>query len=136
MNKQLPKHPISLWKDQVEFPTFPSVNKDLQVDIVIVGGGITGVTSAYLLLQEGFTVALIEADRLLSGTTGNTTAKLTAQHGLFYDELIQHFGVEKAQQYYQANTEAMEFVKSVINQYKIDCDLGVSQDFVGIFLVR
>ena len=70
MNKQLPKHPISLWKDQVEFPTFPSVNKDLQVDIVIVGGGITGVTSAYLLLQEGFTVALIEADRLLSGTTG------------------------------------------------------------------
>lgn len=130
MNKQLPKHPISLWKDQVEFPTFPSVNEDLQVDIVIVGGGITGVTSAYLLLQEGFTVALIEADRLLSGTTGNTTAKLTAQHGLFYDELIQHFGVEKAQQYYQANTEAMEFVKSVINQYKIDCDLAIEDAYI------
>lgn len=96
MSKQLPQNPTSYWQDSVQFPAFPSINEDIEVDVAIIGGGITGVTSAYLLTQEGLKVALVEADRLMTGTTGNTTAKLTAQHGLFYDELISHFGEEKA----------------------------------------
>lgn len=130
MKQELPKMPISFWKEQVTFPTFPSLDKDLQVDVAIIGGGITGVTSAYLLIQEGLTVALVEADRLMSGTTGNTTAKLTAQHGLFYDELIQHFGEEKAKLYYQANTEAIKFVQKIINKHQINCDLAIEDAYV------
>ncbi len=69
--------------DSVVLPKFPRLDKDIHVDVVIVGGGITGLTSAYLLVNEGLKVAVIEADRLLNGTTGHTTAKVTAQHGSY-----------------------------------------------------
>lgn len=130
MTKQLPQDPLSFWQDSVQFPQFPSLNEDIEVDVAIIGGGITGVVSAYLLLQEGMKVALCEADRMMMGTTGNTTAKLTAQHGLFYDELIQHFGEEKARLYYKANHEAMEFVKNLIEKHSINCDLTIEDAFV------
>ncbi|WP_404996164.1 FAD-dependent oxidoreductase [Caldifermentibacillus hisashii] len=130
MSKQLPQNPTSYWQDSVQFPAFPSINEDIEVDVAIIGGGITGVTSAYLLTQEGLKVALVEADRLMTGTTGNTTAKLTAQHGLFYDELISHFGEEKARLYYQANKEAMEFAKSLIEKHQIECDLKIEDAYV------
>lgn len=130
MSKQLPQNPTSYWQDSVQFPAFPSINEDIEVDVAIIGGGITGVTSAYLLTQEGLKVALVEADRLMTGTTGNTTAKLTVQHGLFYDELISHFGEEKAKLYYQANKEAMEFAKSLIEKHQIECDLKIEDAYV------
>ena len=63
--------------------------------MAIVGAGITGITAAYLLSKEGLKVALLEAGSVLNGTTGHTTAKLTAQHGIIYDELINHFGKKK-----------------------------------------
>lgn len=130
MNKKLPQLTVSYWQDLVELPSFPSLTEDIEVDIAIVGGGITGVTTAYLLTQEGFKVALVEADTLMSGTTGNTTAKLSAQHGLFYNELIQHVGEEKAKLYYDANHQAMEYVRNIINQLNIDCDFSVEDAYV------
>ena len=60
----------------------------MEADIVIVGGGITGITLAYLFVQENLKPVILEANRILYGTTGHTTAKITAQHGLIYDELI------------------------------------------------
>lgn len=128
--KKLPQYPQSYWREHVQFPSFPPLNEDLAVDVAIVGGGITGITSAYLLVKEGFRVAIIEADTLMSGTTGHTTAKLTAQHGLFYDELIQHFGEEKAKLYYEANTEAIQFVTQLIHQHNIDCDFTTEDAYV------
>ncbi|WP_062354923.1 FAD-dependent oxidoreductase [Bacillus kwashiorkori] len=123
MNKSLPKETKPYWLDSVELPTFPSLNDDLTCDVAIIGGGISGIMTAYLLMESGIKVALLEADTLLSGTTGHTTAKLTAQHGLFYDELIQHFGIEKAKQYYDSNQQAIEFVKTIVKKYQIKCDL-------------
>lgn len=123
MNQKLPQNPTSYWQESIQLQGFPTLNEDIEVDVAIIGGGITGVASSYLLTREGIKVALVEADRLLTGTTGNTTAKLTAQHGLFYDELIQHFGEEQAKLYYEANTDAMELVINIINNHQIDCDL-------------
>ena len=87
-NGKLPQHPESYWRTGIEFPEFPSLEDDLQVDVVIVGAGITGITSAYLLVNEGLKVAVIEAGQVMNGTTGHTTAKITAQHDLIYDEFI------------------------------------------------
>jgi glycine/D-amino acid oxidase-like deaminating enzyme len=66
---------------------YATLKEDLKVDITIVGGGMAGILSAYLLKKEGFNVAVIEANRILEGTTGHTTAKLTSQHGLIYDKI-------------------------------------------------
>ncbi|WP_087972284.1 FAD-dependent oxidoreductase [Oceanobacillus rekensis] len=127
---KLPESPESYWKDSTDLPEFPKLDKDIHVDVVIVGGGITGITSAYLLANKGLKVAVLEADRLLNGTTGHTTAKITAQHDLIYDELITNMGKSKARLYYEANTEALQFIKKTIDQHQIDCDFSEQDAYI------
>src|SRR5690625_3589425 len=111
---QFPKNTISYWQSSVDISSFPPLKENIQTDIGIVGSGITGITLAYLLSKEGLSVTVIEANSLLSGTTGNTTAKITTQHGLIYDELIQHYGIDGAKLYYDANDRARQFMKETI----------------------
>src|SRR4051812_8230858 len=66
----LPEFAESFWTDSTVLPKFPQLDNDIHVDAVIVGGGITGITSAYLLANKGLKVAIVEADKLLNGTTG------------------------------------------------------------------
>lgn len=91
--------PKSFWTAQQATPQFPGLEENHTTEIGIVGAGIVGIISAYLLAKSGKKVVLIEADRLISGVTGHTTAKITAQHSLIYDDLIQTFGKEKAKLY-------------------------------------
>jgi glycine/D-amino acid oxidase-like deaminating enzyme/nitrite reductase/ring-hydroxylating ferredoxin subunit len=83
-----------------------------------------------LLSKEGLKVALLEAGSVLNGTTGHTTAKLTAQHDSSYDELINHFGNEKARLYYESHMNAIRFVESSVAEKGIDCDFSKQDAFV------
>lgn len=94
-NYEMPQFPQSYWRN-FELPIFNKMTEDQSFDVAIVGGGITGITTGYLLAKEGLKVVIIEAGRILTGTTGHTTAKITAQHDIIYDEFISHFGEEKA----------------------------------------
>ncbi len=107
-----------------QLPAFPALEKDLSVEVAIVGGGLTGLTTAYLLAKSGIQVALLEADVLLNGTTGHTTAKITAQHDIIYNEFMQHFGAEKAKSYYQANENALHFIRDFVNSERLACDFS------------
>ncbi|MFS0722547.1 FAD-dependent oxidoreductase [Paenibacillus sp. 1P07SE] len=117
----LPQFPESYWTASTDIPTFSTLDRDLQTDVVVVGGGITGVTAAYLLAREGVKVVLIDGGRLLNGTTAHTTAKVTAQHDLIYDELIRSEGEEKAKLFYQSQQEALDFVRSIVETEDIQC---------------
>lgn len=92
----IPGKPSSFWLEETPKEKFPSLKKDLTVDVAIIGGGIVGIVSAYLLSQRELKAAVLESGRLLHGVTGHTTAKLTSQHGLIYKYLIDNFGREKA----------------------------------------
>lgn len=127
---QLPDEPESLWLNTVKLPEFPKLEDNMKTDVVIVGGGITGITAAYLLSKEKINVVLIEAGKILTGTTGHTTAKITAQHDLIYDELIQHFDEEKARKYYEAAVEAKELIHSIIKEHQIDCDFKEEDAYI------
>ena len=121
----MPSLPSSLepyWRTSVALPSFPKLSEHVRTDVAIIGGGISGITTAYLLAKKGARVTLLEADRLLNGTTGHTTAKITAQHDIIYDELINHLGQEKAKLYYSACKEALHFIRSTVEQEAIDCD--------------
>ena len=83
----------SLWLSDSRKHSFPSVNEDLTADVIIVGGGITGIAAAFEMTERGLDVIIIDADQLLQGTTGHTTAKITSQHDVYYHELIQHIGM-------------------------------------------
>ncbi|WP_246370157.1 FAD-dependent oxidoreductase [Mesobacillus zeae] len=129
-NGRLPRFPEPLWRGTAELTQFPKLTEDIQTDAVVVGGGMTGITSAYLLAKEGLKVTLLEAGVILNGTTGHTTAKATAQHSLIYDELIGNFGEEKARLYYQANHDALQFMKDLIKDGKIDCDCSEEDAYI------
>ena len=124
-----PETPEPYWRKAFAAKPFQPLKEDITADVAVVGGGITGITAAYLLAREGVDVVLLEADRLLNGTTGHTTAKLTAQHGLFYDELIQHMGKRAARLYYEANRDAIAFVQDTASDLGIDCEF-TEQDAV------
>ncbi|WP_230127739.1 FAD-dependent oxidoreductase [Bacillus sp. CECT 9360] len=128
--KQLPQYPEPYWRDLIDFPTFDKLDHDIETDVAIVGAGITGITAAYLLAKEGLNIVLIDSGEILNGTTAHTTAKVTAQHGLIYDQLIKDIGEEKAKLYYEANKEAMEFVIETVKDLKIDCDLTYEDAYV------
>ncbi|CAG7640347.1 Cytochrome b6-f complex iron-sulfur subunit [Paenibacillus solanacearum] len=126
----LPQFPESLWLAASPIPSFPKLTRDIRVDAAVVGAGISGITTAYLLSQRGLRVALIEAGTVLSGTTGHTTAKITAQHDLVYDEFISHFGKEQARLYYEANHEALQFIKKTVAEQRIACDFTEEDAYV------
>ena len=71
-------HTASYWSATHALPEFPTINCDIEVDVVVVGAGLTGITTAYLLKQEGARVALIERDQIAAGDTSRTTAHLAS----------------------------------------------------------
>lgn len=119
----IPKDPHSLWQAGRHKDSFPALDRDIHVDVSIIGGGVTGLTSAYVLAKKGLKVALIEADQLLSGTTGYTTAKVSSQHGAIYQKLIKQFGEREARLYYEANEMALTFIRETIEAEKIEAEL-------------
>lgn len=119
----LPQFPESLWRDTVDLPTFPKLAEDHVTDVAIVGGGITGITTAYLLAKAGYKVTLLEAGGLFAGTTGFTTAKITAQHGMVYNDLTKHFGEEQAFAYFRSNSEAMDWIVATAGELDLSCGL-------------
>lgn len=119
---ELPEAPYSFWRATTEFPTFAPLAEELDVEIAVVGAGITGVTAAYLLAKEGKQVALFEGGKVLNGTTGYTTAKVTSQHGLIYDHIRSHFSDEEAILYYEAAEEAKSFMQRIVQDNGVACD--------------
>ena len=96
----------SVWVKDINKPKFPALNKDINTDILIIGGGMAGILCAYMLKQAGADCLLTEAKEICGGITQNTTAKITLQHGLIYHSLLQRFGKEKAFLFYKAQKEA------------------------------
>ena len=86
----------SVWKETAELPRFVPLKKDLSVDVLIVGGGMAGLLCAKVLKEQGADCLVVEADTVAGGATGNTTAKITLQHGLLYHKLLAKKGREGA----------------------------------------
>lgn len=118
----------SIWTRGTERPQFDALLKDMQTDVLIIGGGLAGILCAYLLDAAGVDYILVEADRICGGITKNTTAKITFQHGLVYDKLIRKFGIEGARMYLEANRSALEEYRDLCQT--IDCDFEEKDAFV------
>ena len=112
----------SVWSESCKITKRESLNKDIKTDILVIGAGIAGILTAYMLKENGRDVVLIDGDKIAGGNTKNTTAKITSQHNLIYHKLISEFGEEKARQYAKANELAIKKYKEIIEERKIDCD--------------
>ena len=121
-SRSISDFPHSYWHTY-PIPHHPPMDSDETTEVAVIGAGIIGIMTAYLLTKAGKRVTLIEAREVLSGVTGNTTAKISAQHALIYDELIQTFGKEKARLYFDANMDGLHLIQEVAAELNIDCDL-------------
>jgi glycine/D-amino acid oxidase-like deaminating enzyme/nitrite reductase/ring-hydroxylating ferredoxin subunit len=113
----------SYWIDSTEVTSYQPLTAVAEVDVAIVGGGIAGLCTAWELTRRGASVAVLEADRLASGVTGYTTAKLSALHTLIYARLRRTHGADAARLYAQSQQEAIEHVIRIATDLGIDCDL-------------
>ena len=112
----------SVWNSDVDFRKREALSKNIECDILIIGAGMAGLLTAYILTKSGREVVVIDAKSTASGVTKNTTAKITCQHDLIYDNIIKEFGEEGARQYAKANQLAIQRYKEIIDEEKIDCD--------------
>jgi len=131
----MPESPLldtrSIWlKTSIE-PQFPAVEPGARFDVAILGGGIVGVLLAHELRNSGLSVAIIEAQKVLQGVTGYTTAKLTSQHGFVYQS-VREGGVEAVRAYYEANEWAINDIRDYARTCQIDCGMTTDNAHVVV----
>lgn len=119
----------SIWNSQ-EKAKFKNLSEDIESDVCVIGGGITGISVAYNLLQAGKRVVVVEKDFVSSHTTGGSTGKVTSQHGLLYKYLYESNGKEYAQKYFEANEEAIKNIETIIQTENIECDFEKKDAYV------
>ncbi len=112
----------SVWNSEVDFRKREALNQNIECDILVIGAGMAGLLTAYLLMKSGKEVVVIDAKITANGVTKNTTAKITSQHDLIYNSIIKEFGEDGARQYAKANELAIQKYKEIIDDEKIDCD--------------
>ena len=110
----------SIWHKTIQLPRFPQLDGDISTDVLIIGGGMAGLLCAYQLKKAGVDCVVVERKRIASGVTGDTTAKLTSQHGLIYSKLAKKGGLEAAKLYLQANEDGLSEYRALCGA--IPCD--------------
>lgn len=118
----------TIWTQQAQLPDFPNLRGNRKTDVLIVGGGLAGLLCAWRLQQAGIDYLLIEAERVFGRTSGHTTAKITAQHGLIYDKIFRRYGAEVARGYFDANWTALGEYRRI--SCGIDCDFETKDNFI------
>ncbi|MBK5232949.1 MAG: FAD-binding oxidoreductase [Thermoleophilia bacterium] len=132
----------SVWMATTPKTDYAFLSEDLTVDVVVVGAGIAGVSVAYRLKELGKRVVLVESGRIVEGSTGKTTAKVSSLHGLIYTTLTKNFTDEGARIYGEANEAAIDEIERLIKEHEIDCDFSrldsytYAQDESGTAKVR
>lgn len=127
---EFPSKGASLWLETTLRVKYPALADDTEIDVAIIGGGIAGLTAAYLLAQSGKRVMVCEKQHIGSGVTSFTTGKVTSQHGLIYSRLLKKFGEHTARMYGEANETAIQQIEAIIQQEGINCDWRREDNFV------
>ena len=111
----------SYWILSSKSKEYKKLNEDIETECLIVGGGITGITTAYLLAKKGVDVTVVDSYKIGYGASGRNTGKLTAQHDDFYSKIEKKYGFDTAKLYYEANSKALNLVESIIKENNISC---------------
>ncbi len=109
---------------------YDRVISDLSTEVCIIGAGICGLSIGYYLSKSGIKTIIVDKDEIGQKVSGNTTAKITLQHSLFYNYLISSYGEDFAKKYFESNKIAISNIKEIIDIEKIDCDFEWQSNYV------
>jgi len=127
----LPGKDTSIWIATTKGTSYPKFEySDESCEVAVIGGGITGILTAYKLQKAGLNTVILEKNRIVENTTGNTTAKLTSQHYLLYSDLVREHGEETAKIYAEANQQAIDDIEDLADRLGIDCDFARADAYV------
>ena len=114
----------SYWDVAAVLPKFEPLNHHLETDVVIIGGGLTGITAAYLLKKEGVKVVLLERQRCAQADTGCTTAHLTYVTDERLHRIASNFGRDGAKAFWEAGAAAIDQISAIVRENQIDCEFA------------
>jgi glycine/D-amino acid oxidase-like deaminating enzyme len=120
----------STWYESVSLPQYSKLTAETTTDVVIVGGGMAGLLSAYMLAQAGKSVVILEAKRILSGATSLTTAFLTQSIDTDVSDLVQQYGDAKTKLIWQSHGRAIDLLEKIIQTERIACDFGRTSYYI------
>ncbi|MCW2949338.1 MAG: [Fe-S]-binding protein, partial [Thermoleophilia bacterium] len=120
----------SYWLESTSETRFPQLRENIDVDVCVVGGGITGLLTAWELSEAGLSVAIVESKRIAASVTGYTTAKLSSQHGLRYKRLTDEHGPDVARVYGQVNEAALRRVRDIAQELDVSAEIEARDSYV------
>jgi len=123
------RYPSSMSQDNASIERV-ALQGEISTEVAVIGAGLAGVLTAYLLQEKGISVIVLESNEAGSGITKNTTAKISSQHGLIYQKLMMYKGEERAREYAAANQKAIELYDEIINKLGIDCDYEILPNYI------
>lgn len=118
----------SVWMEHVDLPHFQSLEGNVKTDVLIIGGGMAGILCAHFLQDKGVDYTLVEGRTICCGITKDTTAKITAQHGLMYAKLLRAKGGETARKYLDINQQAVQKYRELCKH--IACDFETKTSYI------
>ena len=119
MNQSIP--PLSLWSATIQMPTYAPLVTNVTTQVCVVGAGLAGLTTAYLLAREGVSVVLVEAREVGSGETSHTTAHLAVPDDRYY-YIEESYGLHAAKVVAESFAASIDLVERIVSQENIDCD--------------
>lgn len=120
----------SIWLDGSKDLNLDSLNNNLEVDVLIIGGGITGVSVGYHLINSDLKVAIVEAGKIGHGVTSKSTAKLTFLQEDIYSKIKKATNYDNSKLYYESQKEAISIVNEIVSKEKIKCNLVRSNSYI------
>ena len=120
----------SIWLDSINKNNYPKLDKNIEVDILIIGGGITGISTAYHLINKGLNVCLVDRNKIGHGISSKTTGKLTILQDLMYTKLSKKHSSSILSQYLNSQKDAIKLVEEIIRENNIDCDFAKQKSYL------
>jgi len=120
----------SIWTENINEKSLPSLNEDMDCDVLIIGGGIAGISTAYKLKDENYNIVLIDKDKVGFGVSSKTTGKLTYMQGDIYTKISKIYDFKTAKKYLESQIDAIKIATNIINENKIDCDFEEVDSYI------
>jgi glycine/D-amino acid oxidase-like deaminating enzyme len=120
----------STWIETAPLPTFPKLTKSITTDVAIIGGGLAGLLSAYVIAKEGKRVAVIEKDRFASKATGYTTGFLSQLIDTDTADLIEMFGEADTKKIWSSHGEAIDLIEKIVKEHEIECEFTRCKNYI------